>query len=157
MGTTDGLNGWLLLILMIWAGSAGVLDWRSRRLPNPLTLGGLAGALLWLLLFSQGPTGAPWTECLMAGGLAAAITLPAYLLKAMGAGDVKLGIAMGVAGGMQVLLATLLLAGVLGGALALWLLATQRSHLGSGQRSVPFGSALGVGFITAIWALPVLY
>ena len=157
MGTANTLDGWVPLLLTVWAGSAAVLDWRSRRLPNPLTLGGAFGALLWLTLFAQGPTAAPWAECLMAGGVATAVTLPAYLLRAMGAGDVKLCVAMGLLGGMQILTATLLLAGLVGGALALWLLATRHSHLGSGQRSVPFGTALGVGFIAAIWALPVLY
>jgi len=144
-------------ILSIWAGAAVVTDWRSRRLPNLLTMGGMVGALSWLVLFSQGPAGAPWEESLLAGAIAAAVTVPSYMLRAMGAGDVKLSIAMGLLGGLQVLLVTMVLAGIIGGVLALWLLATRRSRLGTRQRSVPFGSALGIGFVTAIWALPVLY
>jgi prepilin peptidase CpaA len=76
----------ILFVLLI---IAAVSDWRSYRIPNWLTFGGMAFGLLYN---AASPaflhTGFLWAL----GGLALGFVmmLPMYLLKTMGAGDVKL-------------------------------------------------------------------
>ncbi len=104
-----------VLLLMV-SVAAGVIDLRSRRIPNWLTvpalllglganvvLGGLAGLKTSLLGF----------------GLALLIYLPLFLLRAMGGGDVKLMAALGAAAGPQHWLVLFVLTALLGGVVAL--------------------------------------
>jgi prepilin peptidase CpaA len=71
---------------------AGVIDWRTRRIPNWLTVPALlAGIGINSLLLGWRGTG----SSLEGAGLALGILLPLVLLRALGAGDWKL---MGAAG-----------------------------------------------------------
>lgn len=95
---------WLLL-----AGAVCV-DLRSRRIPNALTLAGAAAGIA----LSLAPGGIGGREALggMAIGLGA--LLPMYVLRALGAGDVKLMAAVGSflgAGAMPAALAATFIAG----------------------------------------------
>lgn len=86
---------WMLLsdlrysLLLTLLALACIVDVRSYKIPNWLTFGGAAFALLYsaVVPFSGGH-GLVWSI----GGLAAGlfIMLPAYALRVMGAGDVKL-------------------------------------------------------------------
>lgn len=72
--------------------AATVTDWRMRRIPNPLTFGGAAVAVAFALA-TGGVHGGVWS---LAGfGLGVLIFLPLFLLRALGAGDVKLLAAIG--------------------------------------------------------------
>src|SRR5512139_2100091 len=73
--------------------AAAVFDVRSRRIPNWLNLFGVvAGVLLnWFLNVDK----YNWRSSLMGLVLAFAIYFPLYLLRGMGAGDVKLMSAIG--------------------------------------------------------------
>jgi prepilin peptidase CpaA len=156
------------LVLSAWTAAGMACDWRSRRLPNTLTFGGMAGAVFHLLLFTHGPLGAVWLPSLLAGGAAFLILFLPYTVGAMGAGDVKFLMAMGLLGGPTVLAPTLLTGGLVAGAMALWMLGRSGrlpvispilEYLGAPllspeelpQRSLPFGVALGAGFLLAIW------
>jgi prepilin peptidase CpaA len=80
-----GRTGVLLLLL----ATAAVIDVRSHRIPNWLVLSGAVYALVYNTVFP------PWLHGTalfpLAGlGLGLAVFLPLYLLRAMGAGDVKL-------------------------------------------------------------------
>jgi len=68
-------------------GLAAVTDLRSRRIPNVLTFGGAAVALVYHVV-TNGLHGITYS----AGGWAVGVGLflPMFLLKGMGAGDVKL-------------------------------------------------------------------
>jgi prepilin peptidase CpaA len=94
---------------------AGILDLRSRRIPNALTVTGAATALVL-----RAPLG--W-EALADGalgiGLALLLTVPLFLLNALGGGDVKLLAAAGAFLGPVDLVGASLLIGLLGGVLAL--------------------------------------
>ena len=82
---TNPRTGILILLLV----AAAVIDYRTYRIPNWLTVGGTCVALgLALLLPATSHAGLLWAL----GGLAAGfvVMLPLYALKAMGAGDVKL-------------------------------------------------------------------
>ena len=81
----SGRTGVLLLLL----ATAAVIDVRSHRIPNWLVLSGAVYALVYNTVFP------PWlhgTFLFPLGGLGLglAMFLPLYLLRAMGAGDVKL-------------------------------------------------------------------
>ncbi|HUR88797.1 MAG TPA: A24 family peptidase [Ramlibacter sp.] len=98
--------------------TAAVIDWRTSRIPNWLTAGGmLAGMLLSLL-----PQGVGFVHAVLGAGSALALLIPLWLLRTTGAGDVKLlvmvGAFVGVPGIFFVLLFTMLAGGIFAVALA---------------------------------------
>ncbi len=85
--------------------SAALLDWRSRRIPNWLTVPGLlSGIALHAVL--EGWHGVRFS--LAGAGLALIVLLPLVLLRAFGAGDWKLMGAVGAFLGWQLFLFVLL-------------------------------------------------
>ena len=104
----------LFSLALALAVAAAVFDVRQRRIPNWLTYPGIVvGVVLrGMLLGWRGAVGA-LAGCLLAGG----IFLLFYLVRAMGAGDVKLAAAIGSLLGpgdaVVMLLATALSGGVL--------------------------------------------
>jgi prepilin peptidase CpaA len=112
--------GFLLLLLLAAAWS----DIRSRRIPNVLVFpGAIAGVLLHTLLPQE--MGALGILGSLAGlGTGLALLLPLYLLRIMGAGDVKLmamtGAFLGAQETVTALLCVLLAGGVLALGAALW-------------------------------------
>jgi Flp pilus assembly protein, protease CpaA len=154
-------------VAIAWGMLSGALDVWVRRIPNALTLGAWALAIVWLLLTGHGLLGASGASCLGAAAVALILTLPGYGLGMLGAGDVKLLVAMGLLSGLEALLITFLVAGLLtGGAAILWIwayrwspwLACQLGRVGIDLplvpeprgRKLPFGLALAAGFVIAI-------
>jgi prepilin peptidase CpaA len=72
--------------------AASVWDVWRRRVPNALTLGFAVGGVAYAVV-SGGPRAAAWS--LAGWGAGCALLLPAYLLRGVGAGDVKLLAAFG--------------------------------------------------------------
>jgi prepilin peptidase CpaA len=108
----------------VWAAACGAYDLVVRRLPNALTLGAHGGALAMLAATGQGWLGASPSSCFAAWTLALVLTMPGYVFKLLGAGDVKLLAAMGLAGGLEAMLIAHAVAGLLvGGAAIVWMLA----------------------------------
>jgi prepilin peptidase CpaA len=110
--------------LLVLAGlllGAVASDLASRRIPNRLVGAGLVTAFAlhaWALLAGGAPlAGASWAAPLWGLLAAGAALMPLYLLRACGAGDVKLmamvGAFVGPMGGLSAVLATLLAGGVL--------------------------------------------
>jgi prepilin peptidase CpaA len=112
--------GFLLLLLLAAAWS----DIRSRRIPNFLVFpGAIIGVLSHALLPQEtGGLGVPGS--LEGWGTGLALLLPLYLLRIMGAGDVKLmamvGAFLGAQATVSALLCVLLAGGVLALGAALW-------------------------------------
>ena len=109
--------------------TAAIYDFRFRRIPNWLNLSGFVlGIGLNTLLFAQ--------HGLVAAVLGTLISLfiyvPMYLVRAMGAGDVKLMAAIGALAGPQHWLWILLYTALAGGAIAI-AVASARGRL---QRTV---------------------
>src|SRR5436190_14463152 len=95
---------------------ASFYDLRSRRIPNLLTFGGAAAAIVFSLVVHGLP--GLWTS--LGGWFAGfALFLPFWLLGGMGAGDVKLLACLGAWLGPQVTLWAALYASIAGGGMAL--------------------------------------
>ncbi len=93
---------------------SGWIDWRTRRLPNWLTVSGfVSGIMVNTVLFGWAGT----KVALIGAGIALGILLPVVLLHGLGAGDWKLMGALGAIVGKQeilnLLLATILIGGVI--------------------------------------------
>ena len=110
---------WLLPAL--FAAIAGFSDWRSRRIPNWLTVGGLGLGILVNSL-TRGWPGAK--DSLLGAALGLAVLLPFVMIRSLGAGDWKmvgaLGAFMGPSHLITVLFATVLVAGLMALLLVIW-------------------------------------
>ena len=80
------------VLLTPWLVALCVSDVRHRRLPNVLTLGGLAVALAWRT--GWGGIDGLW-DGLATAGVCVFFLLPPFLVRAAGAGDVKMLAACG--------------------------------------------------------------
>lgn len=76
---------WAFVLILTFLGA--VTDWRTRKIPNWLTVPGIFAGIA-LRSFSSGWPGAK--AALEGAGLALALLLPLVLLRALGAGDWKL-------------------------------------------------------------------
>jgi prepilin peptidase CpaA len=88
---------------------------RTHRIPNQLVLTGLAFGLAASLL----PDGMGWSASALGSSAGLAVFLPLYLLRILGAGDVKLMAAVGSFVGYPGILTVALFTGLAGGILAL--------------------------------------
>ncbi|MDO8768049.1 MAG: prepilin peptidase [Burkholderiaceae bacterium] len=121
----DGTSVYLkyAILLLLVAVAAG-FDLKSRRIPNWLVLVGLVASLILQIIFNSFNSFygfKAWGLGLLVGF---GLFLPLYLLRAMGAGDVKLmamvGAFLGPLGALGAVLTTLVVGGVLAIAVALW-------------------------------------
>ncbi|MCL5745790.1 MAG: A24 family peptidase [Acidobacteria bacterium] len=116
----------LQIVLALVAFVAAVYDFRFRRIPNWLTLSGvLLGIGLSSFLNVTGLnwySGYNWRSALAGMGLAFAVYFPLYLLRGMGAGDVKLMAAIGAIVGPSNWFWVFVLSNILGGLVAVVLL-----------------------------------
>jgi len=108
------INTAVLALAVVLADWAGWLDWRSRRIPNWLTIPSLVLGIALNGLIS----GWPGVKAGLAGaGLGLALLLPFVLLRGLGAGDWKLMGALGAFLGPQklliVLFGTIVIAGLM--------------------------------------------
>jgi prepilin peptidase CpaA len=101
-------------VLLALLAAAAVSDYRTYRIPNLLTGGGIAFALVYNIV--SPPWHADWTFAPAGMLLGLGAMLPLYALRALGAGDVKLmamvGAFLGVAGTTQALLFSIVTGGI---------------------------------------------
>jgi prepilin peptidase CpaA len=132
-------TGVLFALLIV----AAVSDYRTYRIPNWLTFGGIAFGLLYSIAApASWHTGFLWAlQGLLVGFL---IMLPLYALKAMGAGDVKLmamaGTFLGAPDTFYAALCTFIVGGV--AALGFALFNKAGARMLSNVRSIVQGMAL---------------
>lgn len=149
------------LVLLAWFLVCALQDLRQRQVANLLTLGACALALGYLLWSGHTWLGATAVEGGWAFALSLAFTLPGYALGRLGAGDVKLLAALGLATDINYLLGTFIGAGL---SSLLWFLLAPKlwPHMGQGLKALllhldpktskkqPFAPFLFVGFF-ATW------
>lgn len=157
----------LSLLLSVWLICCAVSDLRWRKLPNLLTLGAYLPALAVIVFFHQSLLGAAVNSALMGWWLAILLTLPAYAVRWLGAGDVKMLSAMGLMTGWQFTLLSFAIAGLMAGAVTLLWLFLQRnlpylnlklarwdSQLPAmpilAGKALPFGTLLAMGGLTTL-------
>lgn len=147
-----------LLFLLMWLVVCADQDARSRTVSNALTLGGTLFFLTYLLINGTSWLGAPAPDAWWALLLALVMTLPGYALNRLGAGDVKLLVALALGSDYAHLLGTFIGAGM---AAAAWLILRQKfwSHMSQQFRNrypnlapqasnkQPFVPFLLIGFI----------
>ena len=168
------------VVLVLTMGVAGLLDLRTRRIPNWLTLGGLLAALVL-----RAATGVhPLLDGLAGAGLGFGIGIALMVLGALGGGDGKLLMAVGAFFGLRPFVGALLLIGVLGGLLGIVEAVRQRAILPAvynaggmlrrwatlgrrgdavrtldspGAVKVPYGVAIALGAVVWwVWGVPIL-
>jgi prepilin peptidase CpaA len=110
-----------LLVLLL---AAAVYDVRYRKIPNWLTVGGVIVAVVMNTLIGPPLAGLGFTL----RGLAVAFTIymVLYVLRAMGAGDVKLMAAVGAMVGWQRWLGIFFLSAIIGGVMAMILILARK-------------------------------
>lgn len=107
----------LTVLILLSATTAAYFDFRWRRIPNWLVVATIALSLAWHTW-----TGS-WDGLLMStGGLlvGAGLLLPLYLLKGLGAGDVKFFAAIGAAVTVKHVVAVFVFAALIAGGMALF-------------------------------------
>jgi prepilin peptidase CpaA len=111
-----------VLVALIVCAAACVTDVRSRRIPNALTFGAAATALLFHTV-----VGGPEAGLRSAAGwlVGCALFLPFFLLRGMGGGDVKLLAALGAWLGPSSALPLAVYTSIAGGVLGLGVAATR--------------------------------
>ena len=115
------LTNSLWILPAVLALIAGYTDWRSRRIPNWLTM---PGFLLGILTNTLVGGWAGTKDSLLGAGLGLALLLPFVVIRALGAGDWKLvgtlGAFLGPRPLMLVLIVTILVNGVMAVAMIVW-------------------------------------
>lgn len=162
-----------MLLVTVWAGSVVYFDARFRCIPNTLSLGAWVFASVILVTQGKSLLGASVSSALLATGLALLLTLPGYLTRRLGAGDVKYLVAIGLLTSFETTLWCFIVAALVGGLAAmLWLNAhnlarfipgrakvwrtrlTQWSEATDMRSRIPFGPLLSLGLIVVLWVGP---
>ena len=125
--------------LTLLLGAAAWTDYRSRRIPNALTIAGLGVAVL--LRAVLGPEAI--LDGLVGALLAFVLTLPLIVLGVMGGGDAKLLIAIGAFMGPRHFLTAATLIAIIGGMMAV---------VDAGRRGVLLPVLYNCGQIMKHWA-----
>ena len=176
VGTASGLLGGATFTLLL--AYACVSDLRTRRIPNKLVLVIAASGVLFSL--AAAPTLASLGRSVAGLLIGFAIWFPFYLLRLLGAGDVKLFAAAGAWLGPALTLKAALLSALAGGVLSVvflladgalvttlggllaWTANLRRNRwvhpvaLSQVKRQLPYGVALSVGAALAAW-FPTLF
>ncbi len=138
--TSDAI---VLVIVAAGTGAAAIVDLKTRRVPNALTMS-IAAAGIALAATGFGPVGlgASIAGCV----LGAALMLPGHVLGATGAGDVKLLAAAGTLLGPGLTAKAFAATAIAGGVIAI-IVALQRGRL---KRTLGVTTRLATGQASAI-------
>lgn len=150
---------WLASVfLVVWAGGLAYQDWRWRRLPNSLLLGGVIIGAAHCFIYGLTPFGASVSGGLSAALLGLLVLLVFYAMGWMAAGDVKLMAVVGWLGGGQVLFVVFIFASLLAGLMALLLVSPKirpflsDASLGARlQGRIPFGTGVAAVVVALIF------
>lgn len=142
----------LPMLVVAWALGIALSDILSRRIPNVFSIGALIGGIAYLVYAGQAPLGGAWLEVITGMLIAILLTLPAYFLRWLGGGDVKLMLAIAALGGWKVVLTSFAVAGLLAGLTSMFVM-QYAAYTGQGpatKRWLPFGAMLAMGLIASM-------
>jgi len=151
---------------LAWAATVAAGDFRMRRVTNASVLAGL-GAGVVAVAAHVDPFGTGWRGALSGGLVGLVAVSPFFVLRVMGAADVKLFAVLGVWCGVSPLAGLWLAASVLAGVHAVGVLALTRTSVATlragggrtfrvrGFRSAPYGAFLTLS--AAAWLLYRIY
>jgi prepilin peptidase CpaA len=108
----------LVLILVVALLTAAVIDWRTYRIPNWLTVSGMLIGLVYNTV-ARWPDPSGFLLALAGLAVGLVVLLPVYALRVMGAGDVKLMAMVGAMVGLPDILWAVLYSLAAGGVAAL--------------------------------------
>ncbi|MBH1986107.1 MAG: prepilin peptidase [Burkholderiales bacterium] len=83
-------------LIAMWSLAIAVMDLRHRRIPNALSLGSWLVGVVHLLVWQHSPLGESASSAWLAAGFALLVTLPGYVTRQLGAGDVKFLVGIGL-------------------------------------------------------------
>lgn len=154
----------------MWSLLIGWNDLKHRKIPNELSLTAWVIGLAILAASGRSFMGAPWQSACWGVAFSMLVTLPAYAMGKLGAGDVKYLIAVAMLTSFQATLTAFVVAGLLAGALALawtgrnllpltgighqidklicWLSGTEANAAGNPR--FPFGLLISIGLCLAM-------
>lgn len=152
------------LVLWFWLAICALQDLRQRHIANPLTLGAALLAALYLSWTGSSWLGGAASEAGWAFVLALLLTLPGYAMGKMGAADVKLMAALGLASDIPHLLGAFIGAGLftaLWWLLVSWLKAPRKQELGppapegalNSSKKYPFAPFVLAGMVLTVIVL----
>lgn len=142
----------LELLVVAWSLGICASDMLTRRIPNVFSLGAVAAAAAFLLATGHSVLGADWQSVLVGVVLGLLLTLPAYLAGWLGAGDVKLLLAIGLIGGGTITSISFAIGSLLAGAVSVGylMLLQYGGPAAPAKKWLPFGSALSLGLLVAM-------
>ena len=122
-----------------------------KKIPNLLSLGGGIIGVGWLVITSHTVTGQSWQSAALGLILALLLTLPGYITRTLGAGDVKLLSAIGLLCGLQIVAEVFIVAAIAAGTAAFaYLYWCRYTYCQQVRKPIPFGAALAVGLILSL-------
>lgn len=140
----------MLLLFAAWAAVITVRDVLERRIPNGLLVAAALAGIGLLLWQGHGIAGAGWVASLAGAAIGMLVWLPGWLLKKLGAGDVKLAACTGgLLGGLAAVEAMLVAAVALGVMSVIASLSFGPTH------RLPAAAALSTGFVVRLWSGPL--
>lgn len=140
------------MIVVAWCLSVVLADMSARRIPNILTLGMCMIALCWLVVTGHSMLDTDIRSVIFGAAVRLLLTLPAYAANLLGAGDVKLLLAIALLGGGYIASLSFVIAAfltLLFGIIYL-LFARLRARPITRKKWLPFGAALSVGLLIAL-------
>ncbi|WP_174903420.1 A24 family peptidase [Burkholderia pseudomultivorans] len=153
-------------IFLVWTSFVGISDIRFRRIRNSLVVMGLIGAFVSEALHGN-PFGTSITQALIGMSVGLICFSPFFVLRVMGAADVKVFAVLGAWCGAQVLLWFWVVASLAAGLHALWLMLLSRTSIVAlcrrgtpamtlgGRRATPYGAFLVLP--AAVWLLHLMF
>ncbi|MFK7964953.1 MAG: prepilin peptidase [Burkholderiaceae bacterium] len=145
----------VIFTLIVIIAAICVSDFRSRRIPNVLVLTGLAIAFSFHLFAPAGygifdrfaPGGIGFTQAAIGALIAFSVFLVLYMIRAMGAGDVKLMAMFGALFGSEHVIGLIVLVFLCGGVLSVVRLfnAERRAKLATNMRLLLMHKLAGEG------------
>jgi prepilin peptidase CpaA len=127
------------------------MDISTKKIPNLLSLGAASTGLFWLLFTGETVIASGWLTAVLGIILALLLTLPGYVTRTLGAGDVKLLCAIGLLCGLRIVTEVFLFAAMVAGLGAiLYIYCDRYTNQVRVRKPIPFGAALAAALIFSL-------